>query len=294
MNEVPPKSASAPSLRRSGCRRGPSVVIGTVATKLRRAAASGLISLGATPNMLTVAGLVLTGCGAACLLMGAGHAAPWEVRIAPTSASWWPLMGAVLLTAAGASDLLDGEVARLGGLGTSFGALLDSTLDRFSDFLIFVGCAVHFSFAGNVTYVTLSLTAAANAVLISYVKARAENFVDDCSVGYWQRGERCVLFLAAAYIGHIPAALWLLGTLPALTVIHRLRYAYASVTGATRGEPSGWIRHVMLWRGQRGSAGYDVCAGLAIAFVVITPLLWPSLYGTGDPLRALLDPFVTV
>ncbi|UCC30249.1 MAG: CDP-alcohol phosphatidyltransferase family protein [Phycisphaerales bacterium] len=294
MNEVPPKSAGFLALRRSGCRRGPSVVIGTAATKLRKVAASGLISLGVTPNMLSVAGFVLTGCGAVCLLLGAGHAAPWEVRIAPTSASWWPLMGAILLTVAGASDLLDGEVARLGDLGTSFGAVLDSTLDRFSDFLIFAGCAVHFSFAGNVTYVTLSLAAAANAVLTSYVKARAENFVDDCSVGYWQRGERCGLFLAAAYTGHIPAALWLLGTLPILTVIFRLRYAHTAVTGAKRGEPSGWVRHVMLWRRPRGSAGYDVCAGLVLGFVVIAPLLWPGFYGTGDPLRAILDRFVSV
>jgi CDP-diacylglycerol--glycerol-3-phosphate 3-phosphatidyltransferase len=288
MNETPLDSTHSPGSARSVRRRGAGALVATAAGKLRDATAGSLITLGITPNTVTVAGLVLTALAAICLLTGAGHAPPWDVRRAPTPTSWWPLSGAVVLTVAFAADLLDGAMARLGGLTTRFGALLDSTLDRFSDLFIFLGCAIHFSLAGNVTYVTLSVTAAANAVLISYIKARAENLVDDCRVGYWQRGERCGLFLAAAYAGHIPAALWILSTLPIFTVVRRLTHAHRLMTQARHWEPSGWVRHLMPWRQPRGSAGYYVCTGLTLAFVVAAPPLWPFLYGASDPLRVLL------
>ena len=61
----------------------------------------------------------------------------------------------------------------------------------------------HFAWYGNITYVVLSIAALGNAVLISYVKARAENLVDHCGVGAWQRGERCVVFLFAAFVGYL-------------------------------------------------------------------------------------------
>ncbi len=288
MNDAPPKSADFAALRRSGSWRGPGLVIGTATIKLRDALGAELIALGVTPNTITVAGCIMTGCAGVCLAVGAGHALPWEVHRASGPTSWWPLAGALLLTIACASDLLDGAVARGGNLATRFGAVLDSTLDRLSDLLIFFGCAIHFSLAGNVTYVTLCVMAAANAVLISYVKARTEDLIGDCGVGYWQRGERCGLFLAAAYFGHIPAALWLLATLPMLTVIRRLRHAYDYVTEHGPWEPGSRVRHWMPWRHPRGSAGYDLCGGLLLAFVVAAPLLWPFFYGGSDPLRSLL------
>ena len=76
-----------------------------------------------------------------------------------------------------AMDVLDGAVARMGRLESGFGAVLDSTLDRLSDSAVFMACAVHFAWTGNVTYVCLSLMALANAYPISSVKARAENVV---------------------------------------------------------------------------------------------------------------------
>ena len=197
-------------------------------------------------------------------------------------------MIAGLLTVAFASDLLDGAVARRANLGTRGGALLDSVLDRCSDLLVFLACAIHFSIGGNVTYVALSVAAAANAMLISYIKARAENFIDDCGIGYWQRGERCGLFLVAAYLGHIPAALWVLGTLPAATVFRRFFHARRAIAEGGNALPVTCTTSLLLWRHPRGSPGYDVCVGVALAFVIAGPLIWSVFQAEADPLRELL------
>lgn len=263
-------------------------IIGATVAKWRDAIARFLIRIGATPNVLTVAGCLLTAGAGVCLVLGAGHAAPWSSGRPPTITSWWPQAAALLLILAFAMDLLDGAVARVGGLSSRFGAVLDSSLDRFSDLFIFLGCAIHFAFHANITYVVLSAAAAANAVLVSYVKARAENFVDDCGVGYWQRGERCGALLVGCCFGHIPAALWLLGTLPLLTVFRRIRHARAMLTDARPWEPSGLLRSIMAWRHPRGSLGYDLCAGLCLAFVIFGPHLWPGFYGQADPLGKIL------
>ncbi len=226
MNDAGTKSARSGPSGQGQRRGGAGRAIGATVGKWRDAVAGALVALGVTPNMLTVAGTVLTGVASVCLIVGAGHAPVWEANRAVGTSSWWPLWTAIVLTVAFACDMLDGAVARIGNLRSDFGAFLDSTLDRFSDLFIFGGCAIHFAYTGNVTCAALSITAAANGVLISYVKARAENFVDDCGVGYWQRGERCGLFLAGACFGHIPAALWLLGTLPITTVIRRIAHTH--------------------------------------------------------------------
>lgn len=267
-------------------------MIATVA-KLRDALAVGLIALRVTPNMLTIAGFVLTGIAAGCLVFGAGNAAPWEHGVAPVPTSWWPLLAAVVLNGASAFDMLDGTVARLGKSESRFGAILDSTLDRFSDLFVFLGCAIHFSLSGNVTYVALSGMAAGNAVLISYVKARTENLIEGCGVGFWQRGERCVLFLAAAYLGHIPAALWMLALFPLGTVFRRIRHAHRMIVraGDDRG-PAGLAAYLTPWRHPRGSAGYNLCAAAVLGFVIAAPLLWRGFYGGRDVIGVLLRPLV--
>ena len=267
------------------------MAISRVASGLCDGIARVLIAWGVRPNAITAAGLVLAVCAAVWLVIGAGHAPPWEAGRAPTPASFQPLIAAVVLVLAGACDIIDGAVARVGNQRSPFGALLDSTLDRASELFIFGGCAIHFSLVGNITYVLLSVTAAANAVLISYVKARAENFIDHCGVGYWQRAERYGVVLLAACLGRVPAALWLLGTLPLLTVIGRLLHARRVMTGGASSEsmaaePSS--HRLVPRRHPRGSAGYLVSLALMAAYLFAGPLLWPALYGASDPVGAVL------
>jgi CDP-diacylglycerol--glycerol-3-phosphate 3-phosphatidyltransferase len=267
------------------------MAIGRVAAGLCDGLARILIACRVKPNAITAVGVIFAACAGVWLIMGAGHAPPWEAGRAPTPTSVLPLMAAVMLILAGACDILDGAVARVGNQRSPFGALFDSTLDRFSDLFIFGGCALHFCLVGNITYALLSVTAAANAVLISYVKARAEHFIEHCGVGYWQRGERYGMILLAVCLGRVPAALWVLGTLPILTVISRLTHAHRVMTGSASSESmaAGPSPHRLVpRRDPRRSAGYLISLALLATYLFAGPLLWPALYGESDPVGTVL------
>src|SRR5690242_2617804 len=51
----------------------------------------------------------------------------------------------IVLIVANLFDMLDGQVARLSGRVTSFGGFLDSSLDRLSDMVVFVGLMVFYA-----------------------------------------------------------------------------------------------------------------------------------------------------
>lgn len=252
------------------------LTVGAAIARLRDAIARRLVALGATPDALTWTGAGLALAVGACLAVGAGHAAPWEPGLGHASA--WPLAAAAFMLLAGAMDVLDGAVARVGGRASRYGAFLDSSLDRLGDLLPFLGCAVHFAVIGNATMVALAFAAAMHAQLISYVKARAENFVPGCGVGYWQRGERYVYLLCAAALGRVPSILWVLGTLPAFTVLARLRHAGALLRD--RPPPPDRFR--------RGRPAYDVACAVQGVAAFVAPWIHPWFAGNGDPLGALL------
>jgi hypothetical protein len=154
---------------------------------------------------------------------------------------------------------------------------------------------IHFAWVGNVTYVTLAVVALCNGYMISYVKARAEEYVDDCSVGFWLRGERVTGLLLACLCCHLPAWLWLQATVPLVTVLRRIHCAYAQLRTDEAERPSRppAPRGIAgsIWRGQcpRGSVAYDVLVAGAIGFFVIAPWIHPFFYGTTDPLRDALS-----
>ena len=270
---------------------GVSKAIGLGFMATRNAIARGLIRIGATPNHVTVAGFFANCGAAACFVMGAGHHAPWETPVPGVIQSTWPLWGVAWLFVAGACDMIDGAVARIGNMHTAFGGLLDSTLDRCSDIVVYAGMAIHFAVAGNVTYLTLAVLAMCNGMLISYVKARAEEYIDDCSLGFWKRGERCAAVFLASISAHLPIMLWQQALSPLFTWLLRLRYARAVIRAKEVGRepppifPSGtaarWLRP---WRCPRGTLPYDLTVGFNIAFFTVMPWIHPMFYGSADPL----------
>lgn len=286
------------ALYQRGDRKGSSFAIGATVAAARDRVARAVIRIGATPNRLTLAGFLVTLGSALCLLFGAGHRAPWEAHPgASTPSSWWPVGAFVFLFVACAFDMLDGCVARIGGMATPFGGVLDSTLDRFSDVALYTACAVHFAAAGNVTYNALAVVALCNTFLISYVKARAEELIDDCAVGWWLRGERCVGLLIGMLFCHMPGFLWQQATLPAFTVLRRILYTRAVLSpkgaaggswSAARGPLPGAWRFVALWRYPRGSLAYDLVAWFNIGYIIVIPWIHPFFYGAGDPLGSWL------
>ncbi len=136
------------------------------------------------------------------------------------------LAGGLLILAGGFFDLVDGVVARHHGTSTSFGAFLDSTLDRFVDVVLLLGLIVHYGSAGDVATVVVTGVALTGTVLTSYAKARAETRIAKLEGGLLERAERIVLLAAGAILGWMVPVLWLLAAGSMLTVAQRFRVAY--------------------------------------------------------------------
>jgi len=294
--ETPASTPDFRALRESGEHSGASKSIGSAIAAARNGVARWLIRVGATPNRITIAGFLFT-CGAGyCLARGASQQVPW-FAVDDGPVGWWPSLALLFLLLAGACDMLDGAVARLGGRMSRAGAVLDSSVDRFSDIAVFAGCFMHYALSSspNLTYQVLSLVVLCNALLTSYVKARAENIIENCTVGYWQRGERFAAVVIGCACGHVPAVLWQLSIGCLLTVWRRVSYAYTAVHASEVGRPdpprgpsAGVLGRLQLWRHPRGSIPYDVVTGANIAYIVFAPWIWPALLGVGvlaDPLR---------
>jgi CDP-diacylglycerol--glycerol-3-phosphate 3-phosphatidyltransferase len=262
-HHAPEMSGQAPSSETRGA-RSLTGAIGALFAFLRDLLARGLVALGVTPNVVTA-----TGCGlsaAAGLAFALGP--PWQR---------WPAVA--FLVGAGACDMLDGAVAKLGGRATAFGAFFDSTLDRASDGFLFGGLFWYWAARGEALLAGLSFSALLAAFLVSYTRARAENLIDSCKVGFWERGERTVLLLLAATFAVLPAAVLVLGTLVHLTALQRLLHTRRALAGRVS-EPSGgwlarfgwWLVHrVLFWGYPRASLPYDVAVAAIVAFVLLVP-----------------------
>ena len=167
--------------------------------------------VGISPNTMTLLGLLGSTLGAVLLALGA-----------------IPLGGLVILLS-GATDALDGTMARLRGKTTRFGAFLDSSMDRYSELFLFGGLAVFFAFASDALGVALTFAAAIGSVMVSYTKARAEALGFECKVGLLTRMERYMV-LCPLLILNLPliavAVVALLGNFTALQRIgHIFRQA---------------------------------------------------------------------
>lgn len=283
-------------LRSSGQAAGVTLSIGRTVGNWRDGLAGWLVGLGVTPNSLTVVGFLLSLVGSGFLALSAGTTLPIN-PFAPeeTPRSWLPAMAVLWYFFAAACDMLDGAVARIGGLHTEFGAVLDSTLDRISDTAIWCGCVVYFAGHGNVTYSFLAILSLSNAYMISYIKARAEDIIPDCTVGFWQRGERTMAFLVCALLGHMQILLWQQAILPLLTAVRRLNYTReylraqaAGMPPPPTGAPPGWRKWLMPWRHPRGSVGFDIVVATNLMLVVLGPVLEPWFYRNADPLGMVL------
>ncbi len=169
--------------------------------------ASFLNEKGFSPNQLTLAGLALN------------FVAGWIY------ASGWIFLGGVMLILAGFGDMLDGALARLSGRTSRFGAFLDSTVDRYSDLFIFGGLALHFAKEAQGGWLVICLGIIMGSFVTSYAKARAENLIEHCNVGVFERAER-ILTLAIGSLLPIllPLALWLLVIGTNATALQRIFY----------------------------------------------------------------------
>jgi phosphatidylglycerophosphate synthase len=173
------------------------------------------------PNILTVIGVALNvGCG---VLFGLGEF----------------FSAGIALVVANLFDMLDGQVARLSGRVTRFGGFLDSSLDRLSDMVVFVGLMVFYA-RDTPWHSTLNVFLAGaglmGSVMVSYASARAESLIPKCDVGFLRRPERVVLFIIGALSTHpgsnnffanrMPAVLWVLAVGSYWTFAHRMYHTW--------------------------------------------------------------------
>jgi phosphatidylinositol phosphate synthase len=186
-----------------------------------------LARIGVTPNVITVVGTIGVVAGALSLY--------------PRGELFW---GTVLITVFVLFDMLDGAVARVTGGGTTWGAFLDSTLDRVSDGAIFAGLILWLAGKGDdLPLAVLALYCLVSGALVSYAKARAEGLGLSCDVGIAERGERILVVLVAIGLDGlgVPYALvvglWLLAAASTVTVVQRVVVVRRQAVAAGAGKP---------------------------------------------------------
>ncbi|WP_051217714.1 phosphatidylinositol phosphate synthase [Nocardioides insulae] len=196
------------------------------------------LRLGISPDIVTLVGTLGVVVGA--------------LAFYPRGELFW---GTVVITAFVFSDLIDGQMARVSGRTSKFGAFWDSTLDRLGDAAIFMGLALYFAGPGDDRlYLTLTLVCLSMGAVVSYARARAESLGLDAHVGIAERADRLVIILVLTGLSGLfdlpillHLGLWVLAIASTVTVGQRVwvvrRQALAEAA-AEESEQEGDERHL--------------------------------------------------
>lgn len=157
-----------------------------------------LIRIGLTPNAITTIGLLLNIGVAVIFVFGAEKSNRGDMSFI----GW----GGALVLFAGLFDMLDGQVARLGNMSSTFGALYDSVLDRYSESIMFLGICYYLVSHHYFLSSLFAFIALIGSMMVSYTRARAEGLGVECKGGLMQRPERVitigVVAIACGIAGH--------------------------------------------------------------------------------------------
>lgn len=167
---------------------------------------------GATPNMLTIIGLLINIWGSYLII---------KRNL---------IFAGIIILFAGIFDMLDGFLARKMNKKTKFGGFLDSVTDRISEGAIYLGILIYYlnsnlSFNSVIVYCVMFLS-----FLISYIRARASGLKIDCEEGFFTRTERIVTLilglLLSNYFDSLFYALLIIGFFSILTTAQRIYIVY--------------------------------------------------------------------
>ena len=178
------------------------------------------LRIGLTPNAVTVIGTASTSIAALVLLP----------------------MGSLVLGVLVLTDSIDGIMAREAKTSSTYGAFLDSTLDRVSDAAIFAAVLLWFFFhsdgAWQLAGMLTALACLAFGGIVPYVRAKAESLGVDASAGIAERADRIVVVLVATFLTGLgvpaPVMVVLLGILAVLslvTVLQRILTTLVALKG---------------------------------------------------------------
>ncbi len=165
---------------------------------------------GINPNSFTLAGLIITSMAAVAFIMG-------HLRL-----------GGFLILLGGLCDTIDGSLARFTNKATRFGAMFDSAVDRYSEFVMFFGMVVYFVMLKDYPTSVVTFFALCGSIMVSYSRERAESLGFESRVGIMQRPERIVFLGLGALIhpGALKFAIWLVAIFANFTALQRIRHAY--------------------------------------------------------------------
>lgn len=180
--------------------------------------ARSISATGVSPNVITVIGFLLM------------------IGVAIVLARGYLVLGGFLIIGVAIFDAVDGTLARMMGRTSRFGAFLDSTLDRFSEAVIFLGLFIYFSGQGQDHQPELLLIYATvvGSLMVSYARARAEGIGVPLKEGLFTRFERVFILVVGLLFGQLTLALWLLAIFSNLTAIQRM-YLVWRITGGEKG-----------------------------------------------------------
>ncbi|MGQ9707603.1 MAG: CDP-alcohol phosphatidyltransferase family protein [bacterium] len=167
-----------------------------------------LANLGVSPAAVTGFGLLLSICAAILFARG------------------FFLWGGLITGLVGLCDTIDGELSRISGTASSSGAIFDSTIDRFSEGVIFIGISWYY-LGINQWSVLITLMALLFSFLVSYVRARAEGTGRECQVGFFERPVRVtILVISAIFLGrrYLPAGVAIIMAGSFATFVQRFLY----------------------------------------------------------------------
>lgn len=178
---------------------------------------------GFTPNGVTYTGFLLTAISALVLASG-------NLRL-----------GGFLLWGAAMFDMLDGAMARITQQSSTFGAFIDSTLDRYSESVTLLALAYVYSQQPTTrVHLVLIIVLLIGSLMVSYTKARAEALEIEVKAGWLQRPERVFLLIFGLITGWMLPILWALAIFTNFTACQRIYEVYwRTKGGATAAKPFG-------------------------------------------------------
>jgi CDP-diacylglycerol---glycerol-3-phosphate 3-phosphatidyltransferase len=147
----------------------------TTAREYQALVRNRLIESRLTPNAISLTGFAL--CVVAAVLV-------WEEYF---------FLGGIAYIVGSICDTLDGRYSRMSGKGTSFGAFLDSTLDRIEEGLVLTAVGAYFARTGDDLAAAACVLAVLASLMVSYTRARAEALGVECKVGIADRPVRVVI-----------------------------------------------------------------------------------------------------
>ncbi|PIE29002.1 CDP-alcohol phosphatidyltransferase [candidate division KSB3 bacterium] len=250
--------------------------LGKLGSRGRDACARFLIEKGFSPNILTLAGVVINVLGAVLLALGVRDV---------TGINWMHITAGAVILLANIFDTLDGAVARMSGQETRFGAFLDSVTDRYSDMCLFSGALVYFAVKGDVLFVIVSSLAAMGGIMTSYVRARAESLLPGkFNAGYMERPERIIVFAIACLFDRLYFGMLCIAVFANLATFHRgwdvwcmnrnledpehARQGYGSIKAPRHLRA---LRSVFFWTHSRQTWQHDALGIFLFVLLLISP-----------------------